>query len=60
VTLTAIQAFVLTRAIMGAIGSALSYDERWLASADFEDSLFALVRGFLRACGDASAPAPAE
>jgi hypothetical protein len=38
----------------------LSYDERWLASADFEDSLFALVRGFLRACGDASAPAPAE
>jgi len=50
VALSPIQAFVLTRSIMGAIGSALSYDEQWLASAAFEDSLFTLVRGFLREC----------
>ena len=52
VTLSPIQAFVLTRSVMGAIGSALSYDEQWLASTAFEDSLFMLVRGFLRECAD--------
>lgn len=47
-TLTPMAAFVLTRSVMGSIGSALSHDERWLASPEFEDNLFALVRGFLR------------
>ncbi|AOY90438.1 hypothetical protein BKK79_00295 [Cupriavidus sp. USMAA2-4] len=61
VALSPIQAFVLTRSIMGAIGSALTYDEQWLASPAFEDSLFSLVRGFLRECaGKAAAPAAAR
>ncbi|MGM3273521.1 TetR/AcrR family transcriptional regulator [Ralstonia sp. 24A2] len=51
VALSPVQAFVLTRSVMGAIGSALSYDEQWLASPDFENSLFMLMRGFLRECG---------
>lgn len=55
VTLSPIQAFVLTRSVMGAIGSALSYDEQWLASTAFEDSLFTLVSGFLRECANKAA-----
>lgn len=51
VTLSPIQAFVLTRSVMGAIGSALSYDEQWLGNPDFENSLFMLMRGFIRECG---------
>ncbi|WP_199031231.1 MULTISPECIES: TetR/AcrR family transcriptional regulator [Ralstonia] len=52
VTLSPIEAFVLTRSVMGAIGSALSHNEQWLASAAFEDSLLALIQGFLHACGN--------
>lgn len=53
VTLSPIEAFVLTRSVMGAIGSALSYNEQWLASAAFEDSLLTLIRGFMRERGKA-------
>jgi hypothetical protein len=47
------QAFVITRSVMGAIGSALSHNEQWLASKEFEDNLFMLVHGFLHECGKA-------
>lgn len=51
--LSPMQAFVITRSVMGAIGSALSHNEQWLASKEFEDNLFMLVHGFLHECGKA-------
>lgn len=45
--LSRIQAFVLARAISGALRSALIQDESLLKSPEFEDSLCRLVQGFL-------------
>lgn len=45
--LSRIQAFVLARAISGALRSALVQDEAMLKSPEFEDSLCRLIQGYL-------------
>lgn len=49
VVLDAMQAFVLAQSVTGAIRAALAHDERWLASAAFEENLICLIHGYLGA-----------